>query len=83
MSMRLAFFVFLIVWLALVIIGLLRPRTYLPFAKWNMKLVGKLYGLKIEPVSDDIVCRRMRIWYSVFLVFGLVFLFTVLTARFG
>ena len=58
-------------WLLFVILGLIRPKTYLPLLEWNMKVFGKLYGFKIEPQSDDITCKKVRIWYSVFLIFGL------------
>ena len=75
--------VFLIVLLIFVIVGLIRPRTYLLLVKWNMKVFGKLYGFKIEPISDEIVCKRMRIWYSFFLIYGLFILFNVLTGRFN
>lgn len=74
--------IFIIVWLALVIIGLISPKTYLPLAKWKMKVFGKLFGFKTEPESDEIVCKKMRIWYGIFLIFGLFILFNVLTGRF-
>lgn len=72
----------IIVWLILVIIGLIRPKTYLPLLKWQTKVFGKLYGFKTEPESDEIICKKVRIWYSIFLIFGLFILFNVLTGRF-
>lgn len=74
--------IFIIFWLALVIIGLIRPKTYLPLLKWQMKVFGKLYGFKTEPQPDEVIFKKIRMWYSVFFIFGLFILFNVLTGRF-
>jgi hypothetical protein len=70
--------VFIGVWLILVIIGLIRPQTYLRLLKWQMRTFAKIYGFKAEPQSDEEVCRRIRILYAVLLVFGLFILGRVL-----
>jgi len=74
--------IFIIGWLILVIIGLIKPKIFLPLIKWQMKLTGKLYGFKAEPESDESICKKIRIWYSFFLIFGLFILFNVLTGKF-
>ena len=73
--------IFLIFWLSLVIIGLVRPQLYLPMAKWNMKLLGRMYGFNAEPQPDEVIIRKMRLWYGFFLLFGSFVLWMVLTGR--
>lgn len=75
--------VFIIIWFIFVFIGLIKPKQYLPLLKWQMKIFGKLYGFKTEPQSDEIICKKIRIWYSIFLIFGLFVLFHILTGRFN
>ena len=49
--------IFITIWLLLVIIGLVNPKTFLPLLIWQMKYVGELFGFKIELKSDEILCK--------------------------
>lgn len=73
--------IFLIVWLILVCIGLIVPKVYLPLIKWQVHLFGRMFGFKVEPEPDRVIFRKMRLWYSFFLVFGLFTLSMVLTGK--
>ena len=72
------FLIFIIIWLLAVIVGLIRPKTYIPIIKWQMKFMGKVYGFDANPQSDEVLAKRIRIFHSIFLVFGLVMLFIIL-----
>ena len=78
MKEPIGFLIFVIVWLLIVIIGLIRPKTYFPIMKWKMNIMGKMFGFDIKPQSDEILTKRIRIFYSIFLVVGLVMLFGAL-----
>jgi hypothetical protein len=64
-----------------VVFGLIAPRYYLPVAKWKMRWIGKMFGFRIEAESDEIVCRKMRIWYGFVSAFLLFLWFMVLTGK--
>jgi len=38
------FLIFIIIWLLAVIVGLIRPKTYIPIIKWQMKSIGRGVG---------------------------------------
>jgi hypothetical protein len=74
-------YIILIIWILLVIIGLVSPRTILPFVKWQARMWGKISGFTSTPELDQILIKRMRIFYSIFLIFGLLMLFGLLTGK--
>jgi hypothetical protein len=71
--------IFISIWLLLVIVGLIRPTIFLPLIKWKMKFWGRMTGFDVTPRSDQEICKKIRIFYSIFLVFGLFVLYLVLT----
>lgn len=72
---------FLFVWLGAVLLGFVRPKAWLRVWKSNSNFLGKIYGFKAVPESDEIICKIIRRWHGLFLIFGLFVLFMILTSR--
>lgn len=73
--------VFIILWIIGVSIGLIWPKIYLPLIKWQARALGKVSGFDSKPHPDETLSKRIRIIYSIFLIFGLIVLFLVLTGK--
>jgi hypothetical protein len=71
-------FLFPIIFILIGVVGVVSPRTLLPFHKWQMKNAAKMFGFSVEPKSDDILYKKIRIRYSFFLGIGIAWLiFTI------
>jgi len=64
--------IFFSLYFVLAILGIAKPRLFLPLFKWHASIFGKLYGFDVKVKSDDVLIKRLRIWYILFLIVGIV-----------
>ena len=73
--------VFISIWLAFVIFNLIYPKWTLPMGERYMKFLGKFYGFKVEPESEEVRINKARRWYVSMLVLGFFILYLAISGK--
>jgi hypothetical protein len=68
----------LVVWLMLILVGIVSPGLFVPFAKWKMRQLGRMFGFEITPKQDALIAARTRIACGFAFAAGLILLWWLL-----